>query len=90
MSLHRNDHLVSIHQAEMHRHAAEARLAKTARASTGASVSASVADRRKGGVIGRAFGAVVATIRPVRLAAASVVQAQAQAPTSTLTSSSRS
>ena len=85
MSLHRNDHLVSIHQDELRRHATEARLAKTVRAS----ISTSVADRRKGGVIGRAFGALVATIRPVRRAAADAVKAQAQVSPSAMASGSR-
>jgi len=71
MSLHRNDFLVSAHQAEMQRHAADTRLAKTAKQTT----SMSVTVERNGRIIGRLATGLVSAIRPVRRAAAEAVKA---------------
>lgn len=65
MSLHRNDFLVSAHQAELHRHAADARLAKTARRPSTATPQPGIAKR--------GWTGLVAAIRPVRRAAADVM-----------------
>ena len=71
MSLHRTDYLVSSHQAELARHAADARLARTAAGAAGT-------DRRGVG-LGRAIAALVAAMRPVRNAVTPSVKAAGQA-----------
>lgn len=76
MSLHRNDFLVSAHQSEMHRHAADRRLAKAATRS-------SSTDARPG-VVARGLSGLIAAIRPVRRAAAGAV-ADAVKPVTTPT-----
>lgn len=65
MSLHRNDFLVSSHQAEMHRHAADRRLAQAARQSS--------SKEKRTGFAERTLTGLVAAIRPVRRAAADAV-----------------
>ena len=81
MSLHRNDFLVPGHHADMQRHAADARLAKTA-------MAASSSKDRKPGMWARALTGLVAAIHPMRRAAADAVKAPAQ--TTPVTGSVRS
>ena len=69
MSTHRNDYLVSSHQADMHRRAADARLAKVA-------MSASASTKGDEAVSSRVRTRLVALIRPVRRAANDAVTAQ--------------
>ena len=53
MSLHRNDFLVSSHQAEMHRHAADRRLAQAARQSSSKEKRTGFAERTLTGLVGK-------------------------------------
>jgi hypothetical protein len=72
MSLHRTDYLVSSHQSQMARQAADARLAHIA-ASHGSS-------NQRGNPLGRALTGIVAAIRPVKHAVSpSVTQVANQA-----------
>lgn len=65
MSLHRNDFLVSAHQAEMHRHAAHQRLVKASKRSS--------SEATRPGFAERTLTSLVAAIRPVRRAATDAV-----------------
>ena len=71
MSLHRNEFLVSSHQAELHRQAADARLARLA-------MAPATATERKSDLVARMMSGLVTVIRPVRRVAVDAVKAPAQ------------